>query len=81
MKRLNSIYKLHLVTITTIMIMTYGKRGKRCEEEVEKHEVHLVDHHLTGETTVQLEPLKKTNIFLTTMKDSAEIWNFRKLEL
>ena len=29
---------------------------KEGEEKVEEHKVHLVDHHLAGEATVQLEP-------------------------
>ena len=38
------------------MVLTYGKGGKGGEEKVEEHKVHLVDHHLAGEATVQLEP-------------------------
>ena len=54
----------------TITIFTYGKRWKRCEEEVEEHEVHLVDHHLTGEATVQLEPENQINILCNNAKFS-----------
>ena len=41
------------------MVLTYGKGGKGGKEKVEEHKVHLVDHHLAGEATVQLEPGKK----------------------
>ena len=45
--------------IRFFLVLTYGKGGKGGEEKVEEHKVHLVDHHLTGEATVQLEPGKK----------------------
>ena len=52
---------INIIVVVTIIIMiiTYGKWWKRGEEEVKKHEVHLVDHHLARETTVQLEPGQK----------------------
>ena len=45
--------------IRFFLVLTYGKGGKGGEEKVEEHKVHLVDHHLAGEATVQLEPGKE----------------------
>ena len=45
--------------IRFFMVLTYCKGGKGGEKKDEEHKVHLVDHHLTGEATVQLEPGKK----------------------
>ena len=35
---------------------TQGEGREGGEEEIEEHQVHLVDHHLAREATVQLEP-------------------------
>ena len=45
--------------IRFFMVLTYCKGGKGGEKKDEEHKVHLVDHHLAGEATVQLEPGKK----------------------